>query len=79
MYFRQEDLAYVEMCCAMNCEPAPKLVFATDRFVSYLLDTYKNVFNYKTSDAENSIYVHWTGIPVIIDNTMRPQYYRLVY
>ena len=79
MNLNAEDLHYAAMCAEVHSHPELKLIRVTTGFAAYIGSLHRDEMKYKVSDVPNGIYGHWTGIPIVTDDTIKHPYYELEF
>ena len=72
-----EDLYYTLMRAETNGKPVKKIK-VTSTFAAYLSSVHKDEMLYQAS-CPKEVYGFLFGIPIVIDNTIEPPYYKLVF
>lgn len=72
-----EDLYYALMCAEAHRQLV-KRIKVTKEFAVYLSSVHKDELLYEAS-CPKEVYGFLFGIPIVIDNTIEPPYYKLVF
>lgn len=72
-----EDLYYALMRAETNGKPVSKIK-VTSTFAVYLSSVHKDELLYEAS-CPKEVYGFLFGVPIVIDNTIEPPYYKLVF
>ena len=69
-----EKLSFDVLC------PKPiKMIKVTSDFANYLAAKYKPEMLYKKNDIANGYYDNFTGVPIVVDDTIIGNYYELEF
>lgn len=69
-----DHLAYERSCRAI-----PIYIKVSEEFAHYLEANYKSEISYKKDDVPSGVYAHWTGIPVVVDDTLKDKHYEFEF